>query len=63
MIMATGAPTSKIQLDWSKLLGFDQATRVDGQPDGTQLSAPTLTKLGGKVGSKVGGKPGFQIRR
>ncbi len=61
--MATGKPTSKIKLDWSKLLGFDQATRVEGQPDGARLTAPALTKLGAKVGGKVGAKPGFQIRR
>ncbi len=61
--MANAKPTSKIRLDWSRLLGFDQATRVEGQPDNALLTAPTLTKLGGKVGGKVGAKPGLRIRR
>ena len=55
--MTTGKPTSKIKLDWSKLLGFDQATRVEGQSDGARLTATTPAKLGGKVGGKVGNKP------
>ncbi len=65
--MTTGKPTSKIKLDWSKLLGFDQATRVEGKRYGASPTAPALAKLGGKVGTKVGGKigfkPGVQIHR
>ena len=61
--MATAKPTSEIRLDWTKLLGFDQATRVEGEPGGARLTAPTLTKLGGKLGAKAGAKPGLRIRR
>ena len=64
--MATGKPTSKIKLDWSRLLGFDQATRIERQADAARPTAPTLAKLaklGSKVGGKVGTKPGFQLRR
>jgi hypothetical protein len=63
MTMATGKPTSRIKLDWSKLLGFDQATRIERQADAARLTAPLLAKLGSKVGGKVGNKPGFQLRR
>lgn len=61
--MATGKPTSEIKLDWTKLLGFDQATRVEGEPADARLTAPTLTKLGAKLGAKAGTKPGLLIRR
>jgi len=65
--MATGKPTSKIKLDWSKLLGFDQAPRVEAKREGARPTTPALAKLGSKVGVKVGGKvgtkPGVQIHR
>jgi len=59
--MATGTPTSKIELDWSRLLGFDQATRIEG-PAVAARTTPTLAKLGAKVGGKVGNKPGLKLR-
>jgi hypothetical protein len=58
--MATGNPTSKIKLDWSRLLGFDQATRSKEQDDGARPATPNLVKLGGKVGGKIGAKPGMK---
>ena len=61
--MATGRPTSTIKLDWSKLLGFDQATRVAGQSEGARVAGPALAKLGTKVGGKIGTKPGLLRRR
>ncbi len=60
--MATGKPTTKIKLDWSRLLGFDQATRNENQADDARLAAPNSAKVGGKVGGKIGAKPGFRIR-
>jgi hypothetical protein len=60
MFMATGKPSSKIKLDWSKLLGFDQATRVEGQAEAVRS---TLAKLGSKVGGKIGNKAGVTRRR
>ena len=61
--MATAKPTSEIKLDWTRLLGFDQAPRVEGERGGARLTAPTLTKLGGKLGAKTGAKQGLHIRR
>lgn len=48
--------TSKINLDWSKLLGFDQVARGDAEP-ASRIGA----KVGGKgisnsLGAKVGSK-------
>jgi hypothetical protein len=64
MIMSTGKPTSKIKLDWSRLLGFDQATRIESPADNARPTArSTLAKLGTKVGGKVGNKPGLKFRR
>ena len=60
--MATGKPTLSIKLDWSKLLGFDQATRIEGKAEGTRLVEPMLPKLGAKVGGKVGNKQGLRRR-
>jgi hypothetical protein len=54
--MATGKTASKIVLDWSKLLGFDQAPRATGVAG--RLDAPALSKAGGKIGVKVGAKTG-----
>lgn len=50
--MATAKPTSKITLDWSRLLGFDQAARVRGRADGAPLAASAVAWPGSKVGSK-----------
>jgi len=58
--MATANPTSKITLDWSGLLGFDQATRSSAQDDGARSATPNLAKLGGKIGGKIGSKPGVK---
>jgi hypothetical protein len=46
----------KIVLDWSRLLGFDQASREDVVEP--RISDPRLGKLGSKVGSK-----GCSVRR
>jgi hypothetical protein len=44
--------TTKVQLDWKKLLGFNLA--ADARSNG--LTAATLVKLGSKVGTKTGTK-------
>ncbi len=59
--MTSEKSTTKISLDWSQLLGFDQADRPDDQAHQAQAS-----KLGDKVGnkrrmSKVGGKVGGKL--
>ena len=43
-----------IELDWSRLLGFDQAARV-GEPAARRLHLA-------RVGVKVGGKPALTAR-
>jgi hypothetical protein len=53
------APPLKAKLDWSKLLGFDQATRSETEQSGLRLTDPRLAKLGGKVGNK----PGLRLAR
>ena len=58
-----------VRLDWSRLLGFDQASRsAEGREmlgaklggkvggKGVIVGMPTLAKLGAKVGGKVGTK-------
>jgi hypothetical protein len=59
--MATGKTPSKIALDWSRLLGFDQAPRVTGQADAGP-PAKVGGKIGGKIGVKTGTKPGVKRR-
>jgi hypothetical protein len=54
--MSTGKTALKIVLDWSRLLGFDQAPRDTGEV--VRLDAPALSKVGGKIGVKVGAKTG-----
>jgi hypothetical protein len=47
---------SRIRLDWSRLLGFDQV--ADAQPSAKAggIKDPRLVKLGSKIGGKIGGK-------
>jgi hypothetical protein len=45
-------PGHKVPLDWSRLLGFDQATPVPG------AGAPRVRLA--RVGVKVGAKPGLK---
>ena len=50
------ATSLKSKLDWSKLLGFDQATRNESEQGAQRLTDPRMAKLGAKVGSKPGAK-------
>jgi hypothetical protein len=55
--MMSSKPTApEVVLDWSRLLGFDQATRDEGQAAASGLNDPRLVKLGAKFGRKLGGK-------
>ena len=45
-----------IKLDWSRLLGFDQAPRSSDDSIAIRLQDPRLAKLGAKFGSKLGGR-------
>ena len=46
------ARTPKVKLDWSRLLGFEQAVSNDGEADAIRLTDPRLGRMGVKVGSK-----------
>ena len=54
MASETAQPT--VKLDWSRLLGFDQAARTGDDEAAKKLNDPRLIKLG----AKFGGKPGFR---
>jgi hypothetical protein len=56
--MASETTVPKIQLDWSRLLGFDQAEPASDKPAPAKLSDPRLAK----VGAKFGGKPISDVR-
>ena len=54
-MMSSKPTTPEVVLDWSKLLGFDQATRGADQAAASGLNDPRLVKLGAKFGGKLGG--------
>ncbi len=56
-------PSTKkpVALDWSKLLGFDQAPAGTAK-SGARLADPRLVKLGNKAGNKAGNKPPGRAR-
>ena len=43
----------KVKLDWSRLLGFDQAAPTAGEST-LQIADPRLVRLGAKFGGKTG---------
>jgi hypothetical protein len=49
-----------IKLDWSRLLGFDQAPR-SGETDTPRADAGGPMPLGAKVGGKFGTKHGVKL--
>lgn len=51
----TKAPS--VKLEWSRLLGFDQASQVAATESAKRLNDPRLIKLG----AKFGGKPGLRL--
>jgi hypothetical protein len=50
--MASKPATPKIQLDWSRLLGFDLAAPADERTAPAKLADPRLARLGAKSGNK-----------
>ncbi len=54
--MDADSKSSRIALDWSRLLGFDQAGRPVEAPASEGLSDPRVAMLGAKVGGKRGSK-------
>ena len=51
-----GQTTTRIALDWSRLLGFDQAVPAGAPATAAGLNDPRLAKLGAKFGNKGGTK-------
>jgi hypothetical protein len=45
-----------VKLDWSRLLGFDQAVRISDEAAAPRLNDPRLIKMGAKFGGKLGGR-------
>jgi hypothetical protein len=52
--MADRQTPTKVVLDWSKLLGFDQAVSTDGPPAEAGIDRPRQATLGAKFGTKPG---------
>jgi hypothetical protein len=46
--------TSKVKLDWSRLLGFDQAASACDDAGAMRIDDPRLARLGSKIGPKPG---------
>jgi hypothetical protein len=53
--------TAKVKLDWSRLLGFDQADPALCGLSNDKLRDPRLAKLGPKEGVKPGAKFGIKV--
>ena len=51
------ARTPKVKLDWSRLLGFDQAGSAGEDGESTRLGSTCL----GRIGVKLGPKPGHRL--
>ncbi len=52
----TSANSSDIKLDWSRLLGFDQAAQSVDEAGATRLNDARLVQVGAKIGVKKAGK-------
>jgi hypothetical protein len=50
----TKAPS--VKLEWSRLLGFDQAVRTRDEEAAKRLNDPRMIRLGAKFGCKLGGR-------
>jgi len=51
----------KVRLDWSRLLGFDQADPAPVAPQTAKSHDPRFVKFGQKAGSKLGVKVGVKF--
>ena len=54
--MTDGQTQTRNALDWSRLLGFDQAVPAGAPATAAGLNDPRLAKLGAKFGNKGGTK-------
>ena len=53
--------TTRVKLDWSRLLGFDQANPSGTGAEPAKISERDLSKLGTKTGTKPGVKVGVKV--
>jgi hypothetical protein len=53
-VLMSDKQAPKVKLDWSRLLGFDQAAPSDGQSAALQIADPRLARVGAKFGGKTG---------
>ena len=51
----------KVKLDWTRLLGFDQADSTSANPETAKLQDQRFVKFGQKAGSKLGVKVGVKF--
>jgi hypothetical protein len=54
--METETRAPAVRLEWSRLLGFDQAVRTVDHSAAEKLNDPRVIKLGAKFGCKLGGR-------
>jgi hypothetical protein len=52
--MDTEAKAPSVKIEWSRLLGFDQATQSTDKEAAKRLNDPRLIKMGAKFGCKLG---------
>lgn len=54
--METETKAPSVKLEWSRLLGFDQAVRTRDEEAAKRLNDPRMIRLGAKFGCKLGGR-------
>jgi hypothetical protein len=54
--METETKAPSVKLEWSRLLGFDQAARTRDEEAAKRLNDPRMIRLGAKFGCKLGGR-------
>jgi hypothetical protein len=56
LLVETETKAPKLKLEWSRLLGFDQAVRNTDEEAAKRLNDPRMIHLGAKFGCKLGGR-------
>ncbi len=54
--METETKAPSVKLEWSRLLGFDQAVRARDEEAAKRLNDPRMIRLGAKLACKLGGR-------
>lgn len=55
-LVETETKAPSVKLEWSRLLGFDQAVRTRDEEAAKRLNDPRMIRLGAKFGCKLGGR-------